>query len=663
MLFDPIKIGDLELKNRICMPAIHHCYTPEGLVNDRLIKYYETRAAGGAALLIVGGCTVDTIGGGPVMIGLHDDRFIEGLSDLTTAVKAAGARIAAQLYQAGRYTHSMISGRQALAPSAIPSRFTRETPGEMTLEDIDMVMESFVAAALRAKQSGFDAVEIIASAGYLICQFLSPVTNQRSDLYGGTWENRCRFGLEVISRVRAKVGPHYPILLRLSGHDFVPGSNTNKEAAAFAVESEKAGVDLINVTGGWHETRVPQITGELPRGGFAYLARGIKEAVHVPVIASNRINDPLTAEQILKDGLADLVNLGRPLIADPDFPNKAKQGRYGTIRRCIACNQGCMDSVFTLQSVFCSVNPLAGRENEIKVTPASEPLLVLVVGGGPAGLEAARMAALRGHQVTLWEKALRLGGQLLYAAIPTGKHEFSTLLDYYKHELTELGVEIVLDKEALAGDIIAFGAGAVILATGAVPSGAPFPVADPAKVVPAQKVLDGSVNPGKRAVVVGGGAVGCETAITIAEMGTLSAETLKFLIENEAEEIDTLRRLLNRGTRQVVIVEQFKGLGRDIGISTRWVVMKNIRRLGIKVIDETKVKAVTTEGLILEKGGAETMLPADTVILAVGARSENTLAEQLKEKVPELYLVGDAVAPRKITEAIREGFEAALKIR
>lgn len=663
MLFDPIKIGDLELKNRICMPAIHHCYTPEGLVNDRLIKYYETRAAGGAALLIVGGCTVDTIGGGPVMIGLHDDRFIEGLSDLTTAVKAAGARIAAQLYQAGRYTHSMISGRQALAPSAIPSRFTRETPGEMTLEDIDMVMESFVAAALRAKQSGFDAVEIIASAGYLICQFLSPVTNQRSDLYGGTWENRCRFGLEVISRVRAKVGPHYPILLRLSGHDFVPGSNTNKEAAAFAVESEKAGVDLINVTGGWHETRVPQITGELPRGGFAYLARGIKEAVHVPVIASNRINDPLTAEQILKDGLADLVNLGRPLIADPDFPNKAKQGRYGTIRRCIACNQGCMDSVFTLQSVFCSVNPLAGRENEIKVTPASEPLLVLVVGGGPAGLEAARMAALRGHQVTLWEKAPRLGGQLLYAAIPTGKHEFSTLLDYYKHELTELGVEIVLDKEALAGDIIAFGAGAVILATGAVPSGAPFPVADPAKVVPAQKVLDGSVNPGKRAVVVGGGAVGCETAITIAEMGALSAETLKFLIENEAEEIDTLRRLLNRGTRQVVIVEQFKGLGRDIGISTRWVVMKNIRRLGIKVIDETKVKAVTTEGLILEKGGAETMLPADTVILAVGARSENTLAEQLKEKVPELYLVGDAVAPRKITEAIREGFEAALKIR
>lgn len=663
MLFDPIKIGALELKNRICMPAIHHCYTPEGLVNDRLIKYYETRAAGGAALLIIGGCTVDTIGGGPMMIGLHDDRFSEGLRDLTTAVKAAGARVAAQLYQAGRYTHSLVSGSQALAPSAVASRLTRETPREMTLDDIEMAIESFAAAALRAKHSGFDAVEIIASAGYLICQFLSPVTNQRKDLYGGSWENRCRFGLEVISRIRAKVGPDYPILLRLSGHDFVPGSNTNLEAAAFAVEAEKAGVNCFNVTGGWHETRVPQITGELPRGGFAYLARGVKEAVHVPVIASNRINDPWAAEQILKDGLADLVNLGRPLIADPDFPNKAKQGRYGAIRRCIACNQGCMDSVFTMQSVFCSVNPLAGREDEIKVTPAVEPIRVLVVGGGPAGLEAARTAAARGHQVTLWEKKPRLGGQLLYAAIPTGKHEFSTLLDYYKHELTELGVGVVLNKEASAENIIAFGAGAVILATGAVHLEAPFPVLVPDKVVPAQKVLDGSVNPGKLVVVVGGGAVGCETAITVAEMGTISAETLKFLIENEAEDLSTLRRLLNRGTRQVAIVEQFKGLGRDIGISTRWVVMKNIRRLGIKLFDETKVKAVTAEGLILEKGGAETLLPAETVILAVGSRSENSLAEQLKGKVSELYLVGDAVTPRKITEAIREGFEAALKIR
>ncbi len=662
MLFDPIKVGSMELKNRICMPAIHHCYTPDGLVNERLVNYYQTRARGGAALLTIGGCTVDRIGGGPMMIGLHDDSFIEGLTALTSAVKSAGAKVAAQLYQAGRYTHSMFSGQQALAPSAIASRFTRETPREMTLEDIEMVIENFADAALRTKKSGFDAVEIIASAGYLICQFLSPVTNQRTDQYGGSWENRSRFGLEVIKRVREKVGADYTIIIRLSGNDFIPGSNTNREAAAFAVELEKAGVDCFNVTGGWHETRVPQITGELPRGGFAYLARGVKEAVGVPVIASNRINDPLAAEQILKNGLADLVNLGRPLIADPDLPIKAQQGRLQSIRRCIACNQGCMDSVFTLQDVFCTVNPLAGREHEIEIAPAVEPRKILVVGGGLAGLEAARLAGSRGHRVTLWEKGPRLGGQLPYAARPTGKHEFTGLLDYYHYELAELGVETVLNREASVEDILGFGADAVVLATGARSCGAPFPVRVQGKVVSALEVLDGSVNPGKRVAVVGGGAVGCETAVTVAEMGTISAETLKFLVENEAEDLETLRRLLNRGTRQVAIVEQFKGVGRDIGISTRWVVMKNIRRLGIKVMDETKVKEVNEEGLILEKDGTETLLPADTVVLAVGAKSVNELAEQLKDRVAELHLIGDAVKPRKITEAIREGFEVARKL-
>lgn len=662
MLFEPIKVGSMELKNRICMPAIHHCYTPDGMVNERLIKYYEARAKGGAALLIVGGCTVDTVGGGPMMIGLHDDRFIEGLTSLIEPVKSAGARVAAQLYQAGRYTHSMFSGQQAMAPSAIASRFTRETPREMTEEDIETVIENYASAALRAKKAGFDAVEIIASAGYLICQFLSPVSNQRTDRYGGSWENRCRFGVEVIKKVREKTGPDFTLLVRLSGNDFIPGSNTNKEAAAFAVELENAGTDCFNVTGGWHETRVPQITGELPRGGFAYLARGVKEAVQVPVIASNRINDPREAEQILQHGLADLINMGRPLIADPDLPNKAKAGRNASIRRCIACNQGCMDSVFTLQDVFCTVNPLAGREHELQIKAAEQPKHILVVGGGPAGLEAALTAAQRGHRVTLWEKGPRIGGQLSYAALPTGKHDFSTLLDYYAHELAHLGVEIVLNREGSAEKIAAFNAGAVILATGASPCGAPFPVADPEKLVPALEVLDGTVNPGKKVAVVGGGAVGCETAITIAEMGTISAETLKFLVENEAEDIETLRRLLNRGTRQVAIVEQFKGVGRDIGISTRWVVMKNIRRLGIKVLDETKVIAVTAEGLILENDGEETLLPSDTVVLAAGARSVNDLTEQLKGRVAELHLVGDALRPRKLTEAIREGFEAGLKV-
>ncbi|MHB8156354.1 MAG: oxidoreductase [Desulfocucumaceae bacterium] len=662
LLFTPIKIGSMELKNRISMPAIHHNYTPDGFVNDRLIKYYETRAKGGAGLIIVGGCTIDLLGMGPLMIGLHDDKYIEGLKALTSAVKNAGARIAAQLYQAGRYTHSFIIGQQAIAPSPIASRLTREVPREMTPEDIKMVIDSFGDAALRARKAGFDAVEVIASAGYLICQFLSPITNQRSDEYGGSWENRCRFGVEVINKVREKVGSDFTIMVRLSGNDFMPGSNTNREAALFAAELEKAGVDCFNVTGGWHETRVPQITGDLPRGGFAYLAQGVKAAVKVPVIASNRINDPLVAEQILRNGQADLVNVGRPLIADPEFPNKAKSGKLKSIRKCMACNQGCMDMVFSAQAVHCAVNPMAGREYEISVVPAPASRKVLVVGGGPAGMEAALTAASRGHGVTLWEAGKKLGGQLFYAASPPGKSEFLTLAEYYENELPAAGVKIELGRKAAVDDVIKQNADVVIVATGARPSAAPFTVVAGDKLVTALDVLDGTAVLGNNVVVIGGGAVGCETAIAIAEMGTLSAENLKFLMENEAETYESLVRLLNRGTKGVTLVELFKGIGRDIGISTRWVVMKNIKRLGINVIDQAKVKEVNSLGVVIERDGQESVIPADSVVLAVGSSSVNELAGQLQGKISELHVIGDASKPRKVTEAVREGFELAIKI-
>ncbi|MCL6478419.1 MAG: FAD-dependent oxidoreductase [Peptococcaceae bacterium] len=662
MLFKPITIGSLEIKNRISMPAIHHSYTPEGFVNDRLVKYYETRARGGAGLIIVGGCSIDQLGSGPKMIGLHDDRYIEGLQRLTAAVKGAGAKIAAQLYQAGRYAHSLLTGQQPIAPSPVASRLTREVPREMTPEDIRAVIESFADAALRARKAGFDAVEIIASAGYLISQFLSPLTNQRTDRYGGSWENRCRFGIEVIKRVKEKAGRDFPVLVRLAGNDFMPGGNTNREAAMFAVELEKAGADCFDVTGGWHETRVPQITGDLPRGGFAYLAWGVKSAVGVPVIASNRINDPRVAEEILRNGQADMVNIGRPLIADPEFPNKAAAGDLRSIRRCLACNQGCFDMVFTMGEVHCIINPQAGREYEITVEPAAQPRKVLVIGGGAAGMEAARTAASRGHDVTLWEKGPRLGGQIYYAAKPTGKQEFLNLVDYYEHQLQACGVKVLLNREATAGNVAGENADVIILATGARPSEAPFPVTAGGRMVSALDVLAGNAALGRNVVVVGGGAVGCETAITIAGTGTLSAENLKFLMENEAESYETLIRLLNRGTKNVTVVELLKGIGRDIGVTTRWVIMKEIKRLGINVIDQARVKEVNDRGVVIEREGRESLVPADTVVLAVGARPENELAGRLQGKAAELHVIGDAASPRKLADAIREGFELGRKI-
>ncbi len=662
LLLEPIDLGQLKLKNRIAMPAIHHAYTPDGFVNERLIKYYKTRAEGGAALVTVGGCTIDDYGGGAVMIGLNDDKFVPGLRQLTGAVKESGAAVSAQLYHAGRYAFSIMTGKQAIAPSPITSKLTREEPREMTHDDIEYVIESFASAAARAREAGFDAVEIIASAGYLICQFLSPVTNQRTDEYGGTFENRCRFGIEVVSRMRQRVGDDFTLLIRLSGNDFMPGSNTNKEAALFASKLEQAGIDGFNITGGWHETKVPQITGDLPRGGFAYLAHGVKEAVSVPVIASNRINDPQVAEEIIRNGQADMVNFGRPLIADPQLPRKVQEGRPEAIRKCIACNQGCLDMIFTMRDVHCTVNPLAGREHEIQVEPAVAPRRLLVVGGGPAGMEVACTAAARGHQVTLWEKDSRLGGQLHYAGSPPGKEEFLSLLDYYQYQLEANGVNVVLEQEATAEKVADFNPDALILATGATSLDPPFPVNRNAGVLTAWEVLENKYPLGKNVVVIGGGSVGCETALAIAQIGTINAETLKFLLENEAESVETLKELLNEGIKNVTVVEQFKGLGKDMGISTRWILIKHIRRLGIKAKEQTLVKEVNEEGVVVEKDGETSVIPADTVVLAVGAQPYNPLEELLREKVKELHVVGDASEPRKITEAVHEAFDIARQL-
>jgi len=673
-LYSPGKIGALEIRNRLIMTPMHLAYCPDGEVSDQLVEFYRLRAQGGVGLIVIGAVGID-----PLRINQHhmvqmdDDRFIPGLRRLTDAVHSAGAKIFPQLWHGGRYARSKeYSGLQAVAPSAVFSRFTGETPRELTLQEITEIISFFAAAAGRAKEAGFDGVEIVGSAGYLMAQFLSPVTNLRQDKYGGDLRGRMTFGLEVVAAVRQAVGPDFPIMVRVAGNDFIPGGNTHFEARQFCMTLEKEGVDAINVTGGWHETHVPQISMEVPPGAFSYLAKTIKSEVSIPVVACNRMNSRL-AEEIVDNGYADFIGMARGFVADPELANKARRREYQLIRPCVACNQGCMDNVFFGKSLNCLSNAEAGREAALMVdgllpaqTKSLKPEKILVVGAGVSGMEYARVAAMRGHLVTIWEESMAPGGQVLLASVPPGRKEFLRLSDYLVHTCRNLKVRMVFGKKATPENVLTeVSAGTfdrVVIATGASAMPEPFPVEGGSYVVQAWDVLRNRVKTGSRVVIVGGGAVGVETALLLAGIGTIDAETLRFLMIHQAEKSEELYRLLTQGSKNVMVVEMYKGIGKDIGPSTRWSMLAELKQFGVQAMDQTRVVAITQKGVIVEKTGGQELIPADTVVLAIGSRSNDELYTDLKDKIDKLSLIGDAFKPRKMQDAIREAYDEATNI-
>ena len=661
-LFTPIRIGKLEIPNRVVMPAMHMNYTMGGEVSAQLIDFYDERANGGAGLIIIGGCAIDKAGGSPLFVGLDKERFVPGLKKLTESIHRYESRVFAQLYQAGRYSFSFLTGQSAVAPSPIPSSFTRETPRQLEVDEIRTVVDAFGAAAERAKRTGFDGVEILGSAGYLICQFLSPLTNERADEYGGSYENRMRFPLEVIRAVREAVGESFPVLIRVAGNDFMPGSNTNDEIKTFCRTYEEAGVNAINVTGGWHETKVPQLTYTVPQAGYVYLAHRIKRAVGVPVIASNRINDPDRAEAILLQHQADLVAIGRALIADPMFLRKVAEGREEEIARCIGCNQGCFDAVFQGKPVGCLVNARAGREKELSVEPAPQLRRILVAGAGPAGMEFARVAAMRGHQVQVHEKGGELGGQFSIGCTLREKWDFYSLIEYLATQLDLLDVDVSLFSEVTAELVEREKPDVVVAATGARPRMLDIPISEKAQVVSPLQVLRGEVEVGDSVAIIGGGAVGCDVALHIAREGAIDAETAYFLLDNEAETPETIRELIRDGGRKVTIIEMLDRAGNGIGKTTRWVVFQDMRRRGVEILTETTAQEITEKEVIVETPEGRLGVPADTVILAVGAEPENKLCTSLEGTGYEVIRIGDAQEPRNALEAISESMQAAIKV-
>lgn len=663
ILFSPITINKTVVKNRITYPALGLLFSYDRKLNDRYVHFFAERARGGAGIVTVGPVGFNIVGGGIGTLGLDSDNDIPDFAKLASVIKKEGARAWVQLFHAGAYSYSKLTGGpDPIAPSPVYSSYSKLVPREMTLDDIRETQEGFVNAAVRVQKAGFDGVEIIASAGYLITQFLSPLKNKRTDRYGGSFENRTRFPREILEMMRGKLGPDYPISIRMAGNDFVAGSNTSIETPEIAKVYEKAGVNLISVTGGWHEAHVPQLPMDAPRLVFSYLAQNIKRAVSVPVAASNRITDPRLAEQLIKDGFCDMVNLARILIADPFWPAKAAQGRVKEIRPCVACNQGCTDSLFSGNSVYCIANPRAGYEGERNLATAASQKKIMVIGAGPAGLEAAVRAAEAGHEVELYDKANRIGGQLWIAATPPHKHEVRKLIPYYE-ALLNTDVNVFLGREVTVDLINGKKPDHVIVAEGAEPLVPPIDGIDDPNVLSAWDVLKNDPMVGTAIAIIGGGAVGLETAEFLAAKGTLSPETLHFLFLYEAETVERLRELCTRGNKKVTVFEMLPKAAQNVGRSTRWVLLSNVKRYGIDVITNATVRSIQNGTVTFERNGNTVSMHFDTVVNAVGSRAVRTIADAISQLGIPYTIIGDCDKPAQIDKAIHEGFMAVMDLK
>ncbi len=662
-LFSPIKINRLTIRNRIAYPSLGLLYSYDTKLNDKYYNFYNEIAKGGAGIVTIGPVGIDFIGSGFVPLSLAKDDAVDSFIKATDMIKDHGASPWIQLFHGGAYTHPfLINNETPMAPSAVYSTYSKTTPRQMSLDDIKAVQKAFCDAAGRAKKAGFEGVEIIGSAGYLITQFLSPLTNLRKDDYGGSFENRTRFGKEIIEMIRVKLGPDFPIGVRMAGNDFVPGSTTDSETPDIARVYEKAGVDVINVTGGWHESKIPQLPMELPRSGFSWLAMNIKKAVSIPVMASNRITTPDQAEQILLDGQADMVNLGRVLIADPFWPQKAKNGTPEEIRPCVACSQGCTDEIFSGRPVSCIGNVRAGFEEERQINTCTKARRIMVVGAGVAGLEAAVTAKKAGHDVEIYEKENDIGGQLWIAGAPPHKRELLEYVRYYRAMLKKYGIPVHLNTRVDADLIKQINPDHLLIAQGAKPLVPPIEGMDDPCIISSWDVLKNNPFLGKNVAVIGGGAVGLESALFVAHKGTLSPEMLHFLVAYDALDLERLKHYMFTGSCRVTVFEMLDKAGQDVGKSTKWILMNNLKRYGVRILTGTRVVSVKGGAVGFENKGETGTEQFDTVIPALGSVPVKDIEKQIKNLGIPFSAIGDCVTPGKINNAILGGFLAAKEI-
>jgi len=664
-LISPLKVGAHTLRNRIIMGSMHTRLDMEPDPIAKQVAFYGERARGEAALIITGGFSPNEVGliepGAPMM---DDAKAALELRPICDAVHAEGSLICAQILHAGRYAKV----ENCVGPSAIRAPINRFVPREMTGDEIWETIEQFATASSNAQAAGFDGVEIMGSEGYLINEFTINHTNKRDDEWGGSVENRHRLPVEIIKAVRAACGPEFMIIYRISAADLVDQGAPADEIAALAKKIEAAGADMLNTGIGWHEARVPTIAYPVPRAVWRQAPANIKAAVTIPVVASNRINTPEIAEGILADGDADLVSLARPMLADPHFALKARQGRADEINTCIACNQACLDYIFSQRAAGCLVNPKACRETEFSDTPTDAPKRIAVVGGGAAGMAAASEAAELGHSVTLFEAAQALGGQLNLASAAPGKDEFDETLRYFGTKMARHGVDVRLGTKAGADELVN-DFDHVVIATGVTPRVPDIPGVEHAKVATYSEILSGARSAGDSVAIIGAGGIGFDVAEFLVTPKAETNDPATFFdtwgVDGSFASAGALKGdpLAPRPSARKVTMMQRKSEkpGKGLGVTTGWILRNTLRKHGVDILAGVNYDRIDDAGLHYTLEGNQHVLAVDTVVLCAGQESQDGLFEALQKSGVAVTMIGGAKEASELDalRAIDEGVRLA----
>ncbi|MEU6028918.1 NADPH-dependent 2,4-dienoyl-CoA reductase [Streptomyces tauricus] len=662
-LLNPLDLGFTTLPNRVLMGSMHIGLEEAEHGFERMAEFYATRARGGVGLIVTGGIAPNDAGrpydGGAK---LTTDAEAEQHAEITAAVHREGGRIAMQILHFGRYAYH----QDLVAPSALQAPISPYPPRALTDDEVEQTIDDYARTARLARSAGYDGVEIMGSEGYLINEFIATQTNERDDRWGGSYENRTRFPLEIVRRVREAVGEDFIIIYRLSMLDLVPGGSSLDEVITLAQAVEAAGATIINTGIGWHEARIPTIATSVPRGAYAWVTKKVMGAVSIPLVTTNRINTPELAEQLLAEGHADMVSMARPMLADPDFVNKAEAGRPEAINTCIGCNQACLDHTFSGKITSCLVNPRACHETELVLTPTRTRKRVAVVGAGPAGLACAVGAAERGHDVTLYDAAPEIGGQLNVARKVPGKQEFDETIRYFRTQLELRGVDVRLNTPVGDGDLDPYDE--VVVATGVGPRTPEIPGVDHPSVVGYLDVLRDGAPVGDRVAILGAGGIGFDVAEYLTDSGDKASEDpatyfRHWGVDMGYEAPGGLGAPERPAPPRTVHLLQRKAskVGAGLGKTTGWIHRAELKHRGVTMVPGVRYDRIDDAGLHVTVDGESSVLPVDTIVLCTGQEPRRDLYESLRAAGRSVHLIGgaDVAAELDAKRAIKQGTELA----